>query len=373
MSNAVPIGRLQWLTAFRGLTALYIVMSHAFRTVAFTPTNAFETFVCHFVHGNRGVPTFIALSGFSLALSVRRYDWRLRTGFVEFAVKRWKRLAPEFYVAIALALVLVTTVLGTKTGTHWDYSLPAGPLDAVRHALFIGDLGKGRPRLNHVFYSMGVEFKLSLLFPLLILALRRGGPYATLTTGAGLAGVALAVPILKASGYATFIGMFACGVVACYALDRPVGNRPLLLFFAVVLGLAGETFPDNLGKRGVEGVWGLSMCLVFYLLSTTPSVAKWLEHRWLVAAGGLSYSLYLVHAAARTAYLPNGRGLATEGHDGGLAFVYLAVVAPQRSRRIGVPGFLQMAIRPHWVPTSGRRAGTPLGGNVPYPRTRAPG
>lgn len=321
-----PTGRLEWLSAFRGLAALYVVLSHAYQTVKFSPHNVFESFVWHFTHGTRGVPTFMVLSGFALALSVRKNGWKLKSGYGEYLLIRWKRLAPAFYFAIVVTTILVLAVVNQKTGTQWDKSVNINVWDPIRHALFIGELGSRHAKLNHVFYSMGIEFKLSLLFPLFILALRQRGPYAALGVAALVSIATLAVPALVERGYPTFIAAFAGGVVACYAADRPTGNRLLLLGLAVVFGIGSIAFNHELGHHGSEGVWGLSMCITLYLLTVTPGVSKYLEQKPIIALGGISYSLYLIHAPIlQMVYQGVGRWRHIESIEGSLLFAVFAL------------------------------------------------
>jgi peptidoglycan/LPS O-acetylase OafA/YrhL len=321
-----PVGRLEWLTSFRGLAALYVVLSHAYQTVKFSPHNTFESIVWHFTHGTRGVPTFMVLSGFALALSVRKNDWRLKTGYAEYLLIRWKRLAPAFYFAIVVTTILVLTLVNQKTGTQWDKSVDINVWDPIRHALFIGELGSRHAKLNHVFYSMGIEFKLSLLFPLFILMLRRRGPYAALGVAALVSLATLVIPALVERGYPTFIASFAGGIVACYATERPAGNRPLLLALALFFGIGSIAFNHELGHHGSEGVWGLSMCLTLYLLTVTPGVSKFLQQKPIIALGGISYSLYLIHAPIlQMVYQGVGGWSHVETIEGSLLFAAVAL------------------------------------------------
>jgi len=321
-----PSGRLEWLSAFRGLAALYVVLSHAYQTVKFSPHNGFQSLVWHFTHGTRGVPTFMVLSGFALALSVRNNGWKLKTGYLQYAVTRWKRLAPAFYLAIGVTTLLVLFVVNRKTGTQWDKSVEINAWDPIRHALFVGELGARHAKLNHVFYSMGIEFKLSLLFPLLIFALRRRGPYALLGVGALAALASLTLPAFVERGYPTFIAAFACGVLACYATELPVGNRILLTLLAVGLGVGSIAFNHELGHHGSEGVWGLAMCLTLYLLTVTPNVSRHLEQKPIIALGGISYSLYLIHAPIlQMVYQWSGWWRHVETIEGSLGFAAVAL------------------------------------------------
>ena len=49
---------------------------------------------------------------------------RFEGGARSFFRRRARRLLPPYYASFGLSLLLIWTVIGTRTGTHWDISVP---------------------------------------------------------------------------------------------------------------------------------------------------------------------------------------------------------------------------------------------------------
>jgi peptidoglycan/LPS O-acetylase OafA/YrhL len=101
---AEPSGhRLPGLDALRGLLALAVSIYHLSVWWGLWPSGSF----CNMAFaklGNYGVSAFFLLSGFLL---VRQSPWVAvsEEGLGHYALRRWLRLAPVFYLAVALNLV----------------------------------------------------------------------------------------------------------------------------------------------------------------------------------------------------------------------------------------------------------------------------
>src|SRR6478609_7312536 len=150
-------------------------MNHIFeRTFPGYPVDNAPFWAGVFIYGRFAVVVFIVLSGFSLALSPARHGWRL-DGVSRFANRRARRILPAYYAALAFALAVAW--LGVPPPGQ-------GAPDAksvVVNGLLVQNL-VGAPSPNRSFWSMAVEAQLYVVFPLLLLMVRRWGAIAMLAT-----------------------------------------------------------------------------------------------------------------------------------------------------------------------------------------------
>jgi peptidoglycan/LPS O-acetylase OafA/YrhL len=112
------------------------------------------------------VALFIVLSGFCLMLPVVRHGAEIQGGAWQFFKRRARRILPPYYFALAISLLLIWTVIGQKTNTHWDASLPADGKAIWTHLLLLQDVFQDTSaRINHVMWSISVEWRIYFLFP----------------------------------------------------------------------------------------------------------------------------------------------------------------------------------------------------------------
>jgi peptidoglycan/LPS O-acetylase OafA/YrhL len=121
-----------------------------------------------FIYGRFAVVVFIVLSGFSLALSPARRGWRL-DGAAGFARRRARRILPAYWAALAFSLA-VAWVIVPQPG----HGVPDAKSVVVNGLLVQNVVRAHSP--NAAFWSMAVEAQLYLVFPLLLLMVRRWSP-----------------------------------------------------------------------------------------------------------------------------------------------------------------------------------------------------
>jgi len=307
-----------YLDSLRGLAAIYVVIDHA--TWTLHPDNLNLPFYATgfyqiFVEAHYAVDLFIMLSGFCLMLPVIRNDGKLRGGIIVFFRKRARRILPPYYLAMGLSLLLIATVIGYKTGTFWDKTFPVTKTDILTHLtlthhIFSDTSGK----INYVFWSIGVEWGIYLLFPLILIAWRKFGALAT-TAVTSLLSFGLFLPLkfmhLDTSPWGIcphYFGLFTWGMLAVeIAFSKQVkfvklrGKMPWMLIsgvFAVIAIIAyNSIFHGSLWPL-CDLVAGIS---IFSLLISLASNKKnWLHGilAWkpLIFLGTFAYSIYLIHA-----------------------------------------------------------------------------
>lgn len=347
--------RLSYLDGLRGLAALYVVIFHASQITHGYATEVYSggswpaswEWLRHSLkaaqylalnYGHYAVNVFIVLSGYCLMLPVARAGRdQLTDGFLPFIRRRAWRILPPYFIAMALSLAVILLVpgMGTAQNVAWDSALPAlDGMTLLSHVLLFHHWGPWALKINSPMWSVGLEWQIYFLFPLLILPLRRriGALATALTTFAG------GVVLLKLlSGWINpeysnpwFLGLFAMGAFAASvhfdpdrAESRWAARLPwqrietALWVTAVVLTL--------LQRKSWEGVWWLAplrvstwgslwpmdllvgaatTCMIIRLTRQAAGhqpapprgTLRLFESAPAVRLGEFSYSLYLVHA-----------------------------------------------------------------------------
>ena len=163
-----PPRRLAGLDGVRGLAALFVVVNHVFlRAFPGYPVDRAPFWAAWFIYGRFAVVVFIVLSGFSLALSPARHGWRL-DGVSRFARRRAWRILPPYWAALVFSLAVAWLLVSPPGQGSPDRS------SVIVTGLLVQNL-VGAPSPNRAFWSIAVEAQLYVLFPLLLLMVRRRG------------------------------------------------------------------------------------------------------------------------------------------------------------------------------------------------------
>ncbi len=164
-----PRQRLAGLEGLRGLAALFVVVNHVFlRAFPGYPVNRAPFWAAWFIYGRFAVVVFIVLSGFSLALSPAHHGWRL-DGVARFAERRARRILPAYWAALGFSLAVAWLVVAPPGQGAPDAK------SVVVNGLLVQNL-VGAPSPNRSFWSMAVEAQLYVVFPLLLVIVRRWSP-----------------------------------------------------------------------------------------------------------------------------------------------------------------------------------------------------
>jgi peptidoglycan/LPS O-acetylase OafA/YrhL len=317
----------QWLAGLdgvRGLAALFVVMNHIFlRAFPGYPVDRAPFWAGWFIYGRFAVVVFIVLSGFSLALSPARHGWRLDE-VSRFAHRRARRILPPYFAALAFSLAVA-----------WLGAPPPGQgmpdaKSVVVNGLLVQNL-VGAPNPNRSFWSIAIEAQLYVLFPLLLLMVRRWGAVVM------VAAVTVVVSTVGILGPHAFViqsppdlaALFALGVVSAGIVGASGARRSRQWAWLALAAVA-----PVLAVIGWQGsVWTLDhlfwvdlalgpavACLLVGLASGHPApLVRLLDARPIRNLGSSSYSLYLTHGPI-------------------VVFVYEKIVAGRV--RVGVPAFV---------------------------------
>jgi peptidoglycan/LPS O-acetylase OafA/YrhL len=324
-----PVSRMHlgYVDGLRALAALYVVGHHCWYSAltperkGFPPSGVWALTGWLF-YGHFSVSAFIVISGFSLMLPVVRAGGTLRGGALTFFKRRAKRILPPYYFALALSLVLIWRLIGQKTGTHWDLTIPVTPEAIVTHLLLIHNFDVASVyKINGVLWSIAVEWQIYFLFPPLVLLARRFSIGATTLLTVAAAYLAFfglrrtpigALPTYGNTGIMPqYVALFALGMLGA-ALAFAPGHRyaalrrfvpwamlafVLLAAVAICCALIGEQYFQVWQIGGLDllvGLATLALLVAAGLPGRNPinAVLGWGP---LAFVGTFSYSLYLIH------------------------------------------------------------------------------
>ena len=313
-ARALPV-QLEFVEGLRALAALWVVLSHLwiFQFGLTVNPGRLGLWSNWLLYSHLAVDVFIVLSGFCLTLPVLR-DGTLRGGAAGFLWRRARRILPPFYLALALSvgIALVLSWLDTKV---WGLDLRA--LGA--NLLLMQDLNTQFDVFNGPLWSIAVEWRIYLVFPLLLWALRRGGLPGVLLPAAAVGYGLTALILWKAPGAVMacpwYLLLFALGMCAAsVAFPRNDGGLPgtcwrwvtgaaltalvLLLRAYPMAGPCGVNFGRHMPV--IDAAVGALVAALLVGLSraggSSRRDAASLGWPPLATLGRFSYSLYLTHA-----------------------------------------------------------------------------
>lgn len=319
-----PVQRFDQLDSLRGLAAVTVVIHHLLYALPeiSDPGHAADLWILKYtpLHvfwvGRESVLFFFVLSGFVLSLPF----YREPPSYVAFLIKRVCRIYIPYYLAVALGtglylLVGGHRVVGLSQWLNLPWSIPVSLKLLVKHAVLVDNFANWD--IVPVFWSLVHEMRVSLMFPLIALAVKRYDwkPALALSMAIGAAGLGLTI-LADQRGLGQdytetleFTSMFVVGaVLAKYRLGLAgtygrLSNRGrgLALFGALLLYTARwwALAPfSSFGVLFVEDVCvTVAVCIAIVCAlasSRAKSALLWKPIHWI---GRASYSIYLFHAA----------------------------------------------------------------------------
>lgn len=312
-SPSIPSDRLPAIEGLRFLLALFIVLHHvASDYYRHYPSTRILTQFFVSWNENYAVNAFFFLAGFVFLLPTIAAGYRLRQPWDQFINKRTMHLLVSYYLGILWSLTFIVGFgLNTFTQSHWDMSLNLGLKDVLYTLFGIANYLHRPHPFNYSYWFLVAFIQMQFFLPLLLWQWRRWG--ALVTTLA----VAVLSYVLQRYGiwpWVQGIPLFAL-VVGMLAADIAFGRsrsmvrlrafpwRKITLLFTVLIAVQFFDVTNQLGLHVLLGmkreIWSIWFFLSF---SVASAMGGWVRLRSLlawkpfVALGGLSYSMYLVHA-----------------------------------------------------------------------------
>jgi peptidoglycan/LPS O-acetylase OafA/YrhL len=282
-------GRVDVVDGLRAIAVLAVLGDHG--NFGFAASAAPAWTAC----GARGVDLFFAISGFCLATPVLRgahASGRIEFSYFRFLTRRLVRIAPPYLVALTAFALLSLTAFGLPTR-----ELGAGPLgladgarEYVLEALFLTDLS---PAFNSSFWTLGIEMRWYVLFPLIVMLYWRSQrAFFTL--------LAICYVLYSFTPWGiSDVGTLPCFMLGIFAADLQITRRSPPRFAGPIALLAvASAILTQIASRGIDHgspVWHFA-AFALLVAASTRAFGRVLRFGPLAYAGRASYSIYLVHA-----------------------------------------------------------------------------
>jgi peptidoglycan/LPS O-acetylase OafA/YrhL len=302
---ALPQQRLAGLDGVRGLAALFVVLNHVLlRAFPGYPVDRAPFWAGWFIYGRFAVVVFIACPD-SRWPPHRPATAGDSNGVSRFAGRRARRILPAYWAALGFSLAVAWLVLPPP-----GQGLPDAK-SVVVNGLLVQNL-VAAPTPNRSFWSMAVEAQLYVLFPVLLLMVRRWGAIvmvASVTLVVAAVGIAAPyVPSLDAFELqsppdlvALFaVGVVSAGIVAASSVRRswPWGALAVAAAAPVValIRWRGSVWTlDHLFRVDLALVPAVACFLVGLVTGHAAPLLRLLDAGPIRELGACSYSLYLTH------------------------------------------------------------------------------
>jgi peptidoglycan/LPS O-acetylase OafA/YrhL len=307
-ANAAARSRYEELDSLRGAAAMMVVLNHFF--LASYSTGGIEDYVRLLAdplqNGPLAVVLFFLLSGFVLSIPV----WREKPqNYRVFIMRRVCRIYIPYLFALALSVLACAFFVNRPVQglSDWFYKTWTGPVQwalVLKHILFIGPSYNVR-EFNTAFWTLIIEMRVSIIFPLFLLLMRRlslSGCLILCLVSKIIGSVAEThCPPLQIIGWTSF---FIAGAIVAREVNRAHSrlagffSRRLTALFCIALFLFANHLTKGLWgwesvARGLSIAGALGMiCAAVY----NRDLRILLQTRVLLFFGRISYSLYLLHA-----------------------------------------------------------------------------
>ncbi len=297
-SAIVPARRkLQSLQAIRAFAALIVVAYHM--QILATSTLHVDTFGGLFSGGKRGVDVFFVLSGF-IIYHVHARDFNKPDRLGRYCYNRAVRVLPALWIVTLLSIPLVFMGSG-QAGA-------AGALSPWNLAASFLLLPQAVPALVAVSWTLKFEAFFYVVFALAIINYRLGA--AVFVAWQLLTLLALFTVDVTASFYAGFyfrpiLLEFGVGIACAMFVQRcrTPGHAPdqrllvaALLLGVAVFGVACYYDPADMpGATPRSLVFCAGAALILTSLVLLEDAGRFKASRLVLALGGASYAIYLVH------------------------------------------------------------------------------
>jgi peptidoglycan/LPS O-acetylase OafA/YrhL len=284
--------RYQELDALRGIAALTVLMYHY---LLILPGFDANTSVYVLGAGYEAVLFFFVLSGFVLSLKFFAYK---QVTYKSFVIKRFLRIYVPYYGILALALTLYTLLSRQEIPelSSWFNSIWVKPVtfkSVINHLVLIRPFGYGQ--YIPVLWSLAVEMRMSLIFPLLMIGIKKYDWKISLLVGIGLA--AMFYENL-AYGWMFILGALLAKhrkMFSGWMKKIPTWLKTILLIVSWLLYTVRYWAVGESSSLTNDVLICVGIALVI-ILALTTRLSGYLRWKPLLFLGKISYSLYLSHA-----------------------------------------------------------------------------
>lgn len=289
-----PSNYLVQLTSVRGIACLFVLIGHAVQVFHYKKENiptGWWIFSSLF-NAEAAVLVFFVLSGCVLSLALRKMDkpsWRFIGAFY---VQRAFRIYPLLWFSVGLSLLCLWSVRQTisyASVVDWLARNLSTPIDI--HRVFLALMGVFT-RYNGPMWSLRVELLFSVIYPFMLIVLRKQRYRSVLLIVCFL--IAL-IPFPDGLG-PQFALAFCLGTLITI-FPAPKKHYPWVTVGCFIMLMCDRFVFSNMHFR--ENVFDIFETIFsFFLIRNIYFFGKdmkFLNSRFLVNVGELSYSIYLLH------------------------------------------------------------------------------
>ena len=298
-------GRSKSLDALRALAALFVLFHHSCGLpIGIVCYDAFLNFFREY--GHFGLDLFFVLSGFCIHWGHSKpeapFDSR------EYMLKRWWRIYPPYFFALALAvfLNLLTNFYKWKTGGAVTMD-NFGPGTVLAHLFLVHNLFPSTlATISGPFWTIAVEAQFYLIYLLVRRFFFTGRGWALVFAAgillfvAGWYSVGSRVPFQLIHPFRYWIEWLAGAYLVYWLRKRPALVQHTSFWLLLFMGCWGAAV--YIGPHRLIGFMNYGACLialsfVFLILVflRLEKIWSWAGLQWLPFLGLFSYSIYLIH------------------------------------------------------------------------------
>lgn len=306
--------RLDFVDAARGWAILGVIAVHASQWTPNLSAVCLSVLGC----GQYGVQLFFVASAFTLALTWEQRSSAAPSSKLDFWIRRLFRVGPMYWAGILLYLGMAMVLSKGAWPEGWalEKIVLHGLLAHGWSPVLINDVVPGG-------WSIGVEVSFYLLFPFaipMVRTLKRTFIAVIATIGFSLAANGLGGLVLEGAWRTEILNntfwywwlpsqlpVFALGLLA-YRLwpielsESSWFSKALTaLAFAIFAGV-GYSMTKAAGSAHFAA-WLFGAAAAAFLLLLASGTAGWLTARPIMWVGRISYSLYILHAAAGALFI----------------------------------------------------------------------
>jgi peptidoglycan/LPS O-acetylase OafA/YrhL len=297
--------RIPELDSIRGLAALTVLSAHLTHFWSLTGTEVRLVTVLAY----DAVVVFFVLSGLVLALPFYRAD----VAYKPFLIRRFFRIYPPYLAAILVALAASSLVArrGLPSLDGWfnrQWLRTPSPASLVEHLSLVWSFPQHHPELDWPIWSLVIEMRVSLFFPLVVagvfaLGVRRTLILLPVVSVVGIFASHASFHVQANDWFETvkYLPMFAVGILIAGRLDWIAWRARRLPTIAWVAIVAAMVFVQVIVSNPVVGELVVDLCAAIAAVATVTvvlaphSLRELMLRGPLVALGRISYSLYLFH------------------------------------------------------------------------------
>lgn len=306
-----PTSRYIFIDSLRGIAAIWVMLFHFYYAIGGEPAlRAGPVFGWIFTVGDQGVFIFFVLSGFVISKSV---EWEALSGkyFLKFLFRRSIRLDIPYWIVILLTGISVRALMlaGMSNIDAPEFR------DYVLNFLYLDNLTRNSS-IVAVGWTLQYEIQFYLFFILLVwifksvgLSIQSSFVYIYIT---GLVSCLYWFSWFPFNHQGLFLNYwlyFLLGVCTEWVVAKKLTERH---YITVVL----TVFIHFLLFLEISSLVCVATSVLLFWAGRRNALRVWLNFKWLIFAGAISYSLYLFHPFIGNRML---RFIATKFHLTGLA------------------------------------------------------